>query len=189
MPKSVVAKAAFGFRRDIAVEDEVTILADYGDGVTGVFVTATHDPAGTDRLEILGDRGKIVVTDSRIATLTRFTADERELSASLSVEEGFALASGAQTSEFSTTEEITTESAWGAQHAGVLANFAAAILHGPELLAPGADGINGVRLANAAHLSAWLGEEVSTDIAEAASPRGLNARTRAEGACPEWPEP
>ena len=189
MPRSVMAKAGFGFRKKIAVEDEVTILADYGDGVTGVFVTATHDPAGTDRLEILGDRGKIVVTDSRIATLTRFTADERELSASLSVEEGFALASGAQTSEFYTTEEITTESAWGAQHAGVLANFAAAILHGTELLAPGADGINGVRLANAAHLSAWLGEEVSTDIDEAAYLRELNARIRAEGTFPERPEP
>ncbi|HLS24756.1 MAG TPA: Gfo/Idh/MocA family oxidoreductase [Beutenbergiaceae bacterium] len=189
MPKSVVAKAAFGFRRDIAVEDEVTILADYGDGVTGVFVTATHDPAGTDRLEILGDRGKIVVTDSKTATLTRFRADERELSAGLSVEEGFALASGAQTSEFYTTEEITTESAWGAQHAGVLANFADAVLKGAELLAPGADGINGVRLANAAHLSAWLGKEVSTDIDEAAYLRELNARIRAEGQFPERPQP
>src|SRR5699024_10221022 len=31
VPKSVFAKAGFGFRRNIAVEDEVTALADYGD--------------------------------------------------------------------------------------------------------------------------------------------------------------
>ena len=45
-PKSVYAKVAYGFRRDIAVEDEVTAVVDYGDGATGVFVTATHDLVG-----------------------------------------------------------------------------------------------------------------------------------------------
>ncbi|MGC0142276.1 Gfo/Idh/MocA family protein [Pseudactinotalea sp. Z1732] len=189
MPTSLVAKAAFGFRRDIVVEDEVTVLADYGDGVTGVFVTATHDPAGTDRLELLGDRGKIVVEGSKTATLTRFAADERELSARLSVAEGFKLAGGGDTEGFYTTEQIETESAWGSQHAGVLANFASAVLHGTELLAPGADGINGVRLANAVHLSAWLGQEVALDFDEAAYLRELNARIREEGLFPERPDP
>ena len=80
VPKSVFAKVAYGFRRDIAVEDEVTAVVDYGDGATGVFVTATHDLTGTDRFEILGDQGKIVVTDSKTATVTRLSLPERELS-------------------------------------------------------------------------------------------------------------
>ena len=80
VPKSVYAKVAYGFRRDIAVEDEVTAVADYGDGVTGVFVTATHDLTGTDRFEILGDQGKIVVENSKTATVTRLHKPERELS-------------------------------------------------------------------------------------------------------------
>ena len=80
VPKSVYAKVAYGFRRDIAVEDEVTAVVDYGDGATGVFVTATHDLTGTDRFEILGDQGKIVVTDSKTATVTRLKRPERELS-------------------------------------------------------------------------------------------------------------
>ena len=54
VPESVYAKAGYGFRRDIVVEDEVTALVDYGNGATGVFITATHDLVGTDRLEILG---------------------------------------------------------------------------------------------------------------------------------------
>ena len=49
-------RSAYGFRRDIAVEDEVTAVVDYGDGATGIFVTATHDLVGTDRFEILGDK-------------------------------------------------------------------------------------------------------------------------------------
>ena len=47
----------------------------------------------------------------------------------------------------------------GRQHAGVLENFAANILDGTPLLAPGSDGINGVRLANAIHLSSWTGRK------------------------------
>ena len=46
-------------------------VVDYGDGATGVFVTATHDLVGTDRFEILGDQGKIVVENSKTATVTR----------------------------------------------------------------------------------------------------------------------
>ena len=80
VPQSVYAKVAYGFRRNIAVEDEVTALVDYGDGVTGVFVTATHDLVGTDRFEILGDSGKIVVENSLTATITRLRKPERELS-------------------------------------------------------------------------------------------------------------
>ncbi len=177
MPKSVFAKCAFGFRRDIPVEDEVTVLADYGDGVTGVFITATHDLAGTDRLEILGDRGKIVVNKSNQATLIRFDGDEREISAKHQW--------GEPTAHYLTEETIETNSVWGAQHAGVLANFAAAILTGEPLLAQGVDGINGVRLANAIHLSAWQGKEVSMDFDDGEYLAELNERIAAEGKYPQ----
>ena len=70
-PKSVYAKLGYGIGREIVVENEVTALVDYGDGATGTFVTCTYDIAGTDRFEILGDQGKIVVEDSKKAVVTR----------------------------------------------------------------------------------------------------------------------
>ena len=77
------------------------------------------------------------------------------------------------------------ESAWGAQHAGVLENFAANILDGTPLIAPGSDGITGVRLANAIHLSSWTGREVSiTDFDEQTYLAELNKRIEAEGKFP-----
>jgi predicted dehydrogenase len=186
VPKSVFAKVAYGFRRDIAVEDEVTVLADYGDGVTGVFVTATHDMVGTDRLEILGDQGKIVVEGSKVATVTRLTKPEREISDSMDRDAVVKLFSGQfDPSELYTTETIEFDSAWGGQHAGVLQNFAANILRGEPLLAPGADGILGVRLANAIHLSSWTGQEVGLDFDEDAFLASLNERIRVEGAFAE----
>ncbi|WP_159620499.1 Gfo/Idh/MocA family protein [Ruania rhizosphaerae] len=186
VPQSVFAKAAFGFRRDIAVEDEVTAVVDYGDGATGVFITATHDLIGTDRFEILGDKGKIVVDGSATATVTRLTEDERAISDSVAPEDVRRMFQGElRLDEKQKTETITFDSAWGSQHAEVIRNFAAHINDGEPLLAPGSDGMNGVRLANAIHLSAWLGREVPLDFDESEYLAELNARIRDEGKFPE----
>ena len=73
-------------------------------------------------------------------------------------------------------------SVWGEQHCEVLRNFAAAVRGEEELLAPGGDGIHGVRLANAIHLSSWTGREVSiADLDEDAYLTELNRRIAAEG--------
>jgi predicted dehydrogenase len=182
IPQSVYAKVAYGFRRNIAVEDEVTAVIDYGDGATGVFVTATHDLVGTDRFEILGDQGKIVVENSKTATVTRMIRPERELSDGMGMEDVRRLFTGQlDTDEYYSSEVIEFESQWGAQHAGVLENFAANILDGTPLIAPGSDGINGVRLANAIHLSSWTGQEVPLDFDENLYLSELNQRIRDEG--------
>jgi predicted dehydrogenase len=185
VPEKVFSKVAYGFRRNIAVEDEVTAVVDYGNGATGVFVTATHDLAGTDRFEILGDSGKIVVENSKTATVTRLTKPERELSETMTMQEVGKLFMGQlDPSEYYTTETIEFESAWGDQHSGVLENFAANILDGTPLLAPGSDGIKGVRLANAIHLSSWTGKEVSLDFDESEYLAELNQRISDEAKFP-----
>jgi len=186
VPEKVFSKVSYGFRRNIAVEDEVTALADFGNGVTGVFVTATHDLVGTDRFEILGDQGKIVVEGSKTATVTRLKKPERELSENMDMADVMKLFTGQlKSADLYTTETIEFESVWGAQHAGVLENFAANILDGTPLLAPGSEGIRGVRLANAIHLSSWTGKEVSLDFDEDEFLAQLNARIAAEGTFPE----
>lgn len=185
VPKSVYSKVAYGFRRDIAVEDEVTAVVDYGDGATGVFVTAVHDLVGTDRFEILGDRGKIVVEGSKTAYVTRLVDDERTLSNGMSMDDVVKMFMGQfDPKSLYTTETIEFDTPWGEQHAGVLRNFAANILDGEPLIAPGSDGIHGVRLANAIHLSSWLGREVPLDFAEDAYMSELNSRIATEGLFP-----
>lgn len=183
VPKSVFAKVQFGFRRDIAVEDEVNALVDFGNGATGSFITATHDMIGTDRLEILLDKGKIVVENSKDVTISRLNKPEQELSKNMSLEDVRKLFSGQlDMSEFMTTETKSYISVWGDQHSEVMRNFAAAIHGEEELLAPGADGIHGVRLANAIHLSGWTGQEVSIEnFDDATYLNELNKRIREEG--------
>lgn len=186
VPESVFAKVSYGLQRDIATEDEVTVLADFGGGATGVFVTATHDLVGTDRLEIQGDAGKIVVEGSKVATVTRYSRPEREISAGIGAEEVRRLFRGQlDLAAFQTQETIEFPSEWGAQHIGVLANFAAAVNGEQELIAPGADGLLGVRLANAIHLSSWTGQEVGLDFDDDLFLKLLNERIADEGLFPQ----
>ena len=60
------------------------------------------------------------------------------------------------------------------------------ILDGTPLIAPGADGINGVALANAILLSSWLGKEVELPVDEDLYQAELNRRIAGEG---EYPTP
>jgi UDP-N-acetyl-2-amino-2-deoxyglucuronate dehydrogenase len=166
MPKKVYSNVKYGYQRNIAVEDEVTTILDYGNGATGVFITCTHDVMGTDRFEILGDKGKIVVDDSKKITVKRLKKSESEMSATMSWADVTKIFMGQGLSEIYKEEVIEFESVWGGQHIAVMENFAANIVEGTPLLAPGSDGINGVALANAIHLSSWLGKEVELPIDE-----------------------
>lgn len=183
VPNSVFAKAQYGFKRDIAVEDEVNALVSFDDGATGTFITCTHDMMGTDRLEILCDAGKVVVDNSNKVTISRLNQPEHELSKGMSMDEVGKLFKGElDMSQYLTTEVKDYGSVWGEQHCEVMRNFAAAVQGEEELLAPGADGIHGVRLANAIHLSSWTGQEVSIeDFDEKTYLEELNKRIREEG--------
>jgi len=79
-----------------------------------------------------------------------------------------------------TEEVIEFESNWQEQHPNVMRNFAANILDGEELLAPGAEGINGVTVANSIHLSSWLDKEVELPIDEELFLEELNKKIEAE---------
>ncbi|WP_044482094.1 Gfo/Idh/MocA family protein [Paenibacillus antibioticophila] len=180
MPQKVYSNVKYGYQRDIAVEDEVTAMFDYGNGATGVFITCTHDVLGTDRFEILGDKGKILVEDSKKATIRRLITSENEMNKNLVWPDGLRIFMGSDHSEVYTEEVIEFESAWGDQHIAVLDNFAANIIDGTPLLAQGSEGIHGVALANAIHLSSWLGREVEFPLDEELFLAELNQRVEEE---------
>ena len=62
------------------------------------------------------------------------------------------------------------------QHVGVLNAFAGKILHGTPLVADGKEGIRGLTLSNAMHLSSWLGKPVDIPFDEDLFLAELNRR-------------
>ena len=43
------------------MEDDVTVYVKYENGATGVFIASTGETPGSNRFEIVGDLGKIIV--------------------------------------------------------------------------------------------------------------------------------
>ena len=62
------------------------------------------------------------------------------------------------------------------QHVGVLNAFAGKILHGTPLVAEGREGLRGLTLSNAMHLSSWLHRPVEIPFDEELFLRELTKR-------------
>ena len=157
MPESVCAFCHEGKWHDIEVEDDVTAYLEFKNGATGVFVTTTGDAPGTNRLEITGTRGTLVCDGAHSLKYTRLSVDEREYC--LTAKEGF------KKPDALPAVEVETDG-MNEQHVGVLKAFAAHILNGAPLVADGCEGINGLMLSNAMHLSSWLGKKVTLPVDE-----------------------
>lgn len=155
LPASVQAFLKFGQWHDIEVEDDVTAYMEFENGATGCFVTTTGDAYGTNRLEIQLEKGKIVIEDGEIR-VWEFAMSEPEFSRT--TDNPFAKIERKEL-------EIETDGK-NEQHYGVMNAFAAAILRGEPLIANGEEGINGLMLSNAMHLSAWTQSKVSLPIDE-----------------------
>ncbi|RZT02280.1 Gfo/Idh/MocA family protein [Cuneatibacter caecimuris] len=156
MPSKVRAFCHNGKWHDIEVEDDVTAYLEFPNGATGVFVTTTADAPGTNRLEITLDRGKLVCENDKVM-LWKLKTSEKE--------HRFASKQGFEKPECEEMVEVETDGQ-NEQHMGVLKAFAGRILHGTPLTAEGYEGINGLTLSNAMHLSSWLGHPVELPIDE-----------------------
>jgi predicted dehydrogenase len=162
MPSCIRAFCQFGRYHNIEVEDNVTVFMEYPNGATGVFITSTGEAPGTNRFEIAGDRGKIVLEAGRM-TFTRNEVSMRDFSKTAKT--GFARPD-------LWNVEIPVENA-PAQHATVMQNFVEAILDGVTLIVPGAEGTHSVEIANAALYSTWTKQTVELPLDGAAYEKAL----------------
>lgn len=154
MPTKVHAFAHYGKWHEIEVEDDVTCYVEYPNGATGVFITTTADAPGTNRFEITGTKGTLIFENDKLY-YKQLEVDEREHCRTC--EKGFDKPKCLPTVEVKLEGENT-------QHTGICNNIANAVLGLEPVYAPAADGIHGVHLANAMHLSSWLGESVTLPI-------------------------
>lgn len=143
MPKKVRGFCQFGRYHKIEVEDDVTAYFEYDNGMTGVLITSTGEAPGTNRLEVVGERGRVVIEPGKFEFLENtiptsvFSAKTKEKFKAPPVRKvAVRLVPGA-----------------GEQHLGILKNFSSAIRRGTPLIAPAKDGLNSVELANAIILS------------------------------------
>ena len=120
-----------------------------------MFVPTTGDAHGSNRFEIQMDRAKLLVENDQLF-LEEFSVSEPEWSATNKVP--FA--------SMPSEKSVVETDGLNPQHTGVLNAWGGAILRGEPLVADGREGIRGLTLSNAMHLSAFLGREVELPIDE-----------------------
>lgn len=170
MPKTVSAVCREGQYHAITVEDYAAVYGRYEDGAEMQFITSTGEYPGTNRLEIVGDRGKMVLEEGKIK-LWRLQESTEAVSAS-SWENMPAIVY--------TFEEFTPDRPDKA-HCGIIENFVSAVLYQTPLLADGREGIHQLMLTNAAYLSAWQDKTVTLPIDGAEFDRYHTEKRNGEG--------
>ncbi len=155
MPKGVQAFIGYGKYHDIEVDDDVTAYVEYPNGATGVFITSTGDAPGTNRFEITGDRGKLVAEDGKL-TFWRLMVSERQFNKEY--KGGFGEPECWKCDIPISGEETA--------HQGITQDWVNSIVNGTPLLAPGVEGINGLTISNAMHLSSWTGSWIDIPFDE-----------------------
>lgn len=150
---------------DIEVEDDVTAYMEFANGATGVFVTTTGDAPGTNRLELTFEMGRIICENDELI-FDKLAVNERVHCRT--EKEGFTQPA---------CERIVVETdGKNEQHAGVMKAFADHILTGGPMVADGREGIVGLTLSNAMHLSSWLDKTIDVPFDEELFLAELNKR-------------
>src|SRR5262249_27319343 len=132
-------------------------------GATGTFVSSTGEAPGSNRFEIAGTRGKLVLERDKLS-FTRNDADMIEFSKNSRL--GFAKPDVWHV-------DIPFENAAN-PHAILVQNFVNGFLDGEPLIAPGTEGIHSVELPNVMFYSSLLDETVELPMDSAAYEKKLN---------------
>jgi predicted dehydrogenase len=139
LPRTVHGHCSLGKYHDIEVEDEVSAYFEHENGMVGHFITSTAEAPGTNRLEIVGENGKLVCEQGSLV----FHRNRKSMLGWLKdSDECF---SGPECWKIDLPYAVKPEPG----HRLMLENFAAAILRGEPLLAPATDGVPAVLLGNA----------------------------------------
>ncbi len=157
LPASLLARNETRLH-DIEVEDTAEALLRYPDGGSGYVYCSTAEAAGGGGMEIVGDLGRIILRNGRVACVRHpggvaaFARSSTEVWGQSPTEEVFHARTGQET----------------LLQRAVLRNFARHVLGGEPLLCDAASGLASLELANAMMLSSASGQSVSLPVDRAA---------------------
>jgi predicted dehydrogenase len=158
MPKRVAGFASIGKYHQIEVEDEVTGYFEHENGMVGHFITTTAESPGTNRLEIVGELGKLVFEEGKLTLFQNETSMFDFIKTSIAAWDRVNYQ----------VQEIPYEESSEAGHILVTSAFTEAILQRTPLIAQAPEGIRSLTLGNAMMLSSFQRQPVEVPIDEEA---------------------
>lgn len=166
VPKRVRGFCYFGKRRDVEIETEANFYMEYENGATATYLTSVTEYPGTNRLEIVGNKGKLVYEDDKI-TLWHSNITEEEFDSTTDT------TAGPIPME---VKEFIAKPNFNECQTVMIKNWVNAATKGEKLIAPGIEGINSLSISNAAYLSTWTDSWVDLPVDEDKFLEELNKR-------------
>lgn len=154
MPEKVTGFAGLGKYHEIEVEDEVTAIFEYQNGMVGHFITSTGESPGTNRLEIIGEKGKLVFENNILTFWKNKISMLEQIQISV---DPYAFA------EFDELD-IPYEHHGLPGHRMIIENFVNTIRGKEELIVHGEEGLNQLEMSNAILLSSLLNKTILMPI-------------------------
>ncbi|TDF94060.1 Gfo/Idh/MocA family protein [Paenibacillus piri] len=152
VPSRINGFAHIGKYHDIEVEDEVTGYFEHENGMVGHFIVTTAETPGSNRMEVVGEFGKLVYEDEKLVfyrtreSMLKFIKESQSRMGN--VENWYT--------------EIPVDTNAPSGHRIVMEKFIAAVQNGGgELIAYGPEGINGLTIGNAIMLSSFTDQTVT----------------------------
>ncbi|MCD7778373.1 MAG: Gfo/Idh/MocA family oxidoreductase [Clostridiales bacterium] len=149
MPESIYVNVKYGKYNDFYVEDEATLVMNYGDNVTGTFILTTGEIPYKEELSVVGTKGKITMRGSKLTVETYPDSEE------------YGRNWGGNSREGARTEISEIECGENErEYCEMLENFRDNILFNEPLKAVGQDGINALQLTVGAYVSSREKREI-----------------------------
>jgi predicted dehydrogenase len=155
VPARITGHAHIGKYHNIEVEDEVTGYFEHENGMIGHLIVTTAELPGTNRLEIIGENGKLVFEEEKLIfyknpmSMLKYSQETDQRFSKMDVER----------------IEILVNTDVPTGHQVVTSKFVERLLNGSgELIAEGPEGIHSLTLANGIMLSSFQKQTVETPI-------------------------
>lgn len=147
MPKRIQGFCGYGVEREIEVENEVMLQMWYQGDTTAQFIASSREFPGTNRLEISGSKGQVILENDRYLTYRKLAVDEREYSRTTDEVYG-SIPYTEKTMEFDDADNSV-------QQAAIVNNFIQAVQGRGTVLCPVEEAVKSLELINGVYLSSW----------------------------------
>ena len=145
-PQSVHAFCVNGAERDIEVENDAALYFLFANQATGQLVASTREFPGTDRLEIIGANGQMIIENGSKITWNQLTTPEPVCAHTCTENEP----------KIPYTQQIFSfENNMEQQWSSIVNDFIEAVALGVSPICSAGEGLLSVQVLSAAYLSSW----------------------------------
>lgn len=146
-PKKIYGFCYSGMERNIEVENDATIQMEFENGGTAQFISSSREFPGTNRFEIIGNKGQIILNNDSELIFRELLKDEKEYAKT--TKELFGKI------DYKETIMNFNDANNSIQQAAIINNFIEAIEKDTKVLCPVREAIKSLYVINATYLSSW----------------------------------